>query len=109
MKKIIFAIAFVTMMTITANAQRDGFFSSYDNSYLYEDRLSEGLPTLPYGANVGGLSGDVTAEVPLGSGLLVLTAFGAVYAVAKRKKEIEKIIKIFIRTSLAASFFNNFL
>ena len=86
MKKIIFAISFVTMMVINANAQRDGFFSSYDNSYLYEDRLSEGLPTLPYGANVGGLSGDVTAQVPLGTGLLVLTALGAGYAVVKRKR-----------------------
>ena len=87
MKKILFAIAFVTMMAITANAQRDGFFSSYNNSYLCEDRLSEGLPTLPYGANVGGLSGDVTAQVPLGTGLLVLTALGTGYAVAKRKKK----------------------
>ena len=86
MKKIIFAISFVTMMVINANAQRDGFFSSYNNSYLYEDRLSEGLPTLPYGANVGGLSGDVTAQVPLGTGLLVLTALGAGYAVVKRKR-----------------------
>ena len=86
MKKIIFAISFVTMMVINANAQRDGFFSSYNNSYLYEDRLSECLPTLPYGANVGGLSGDVTAQVPLGTGLLVLTALGAGYAVVKRKR-----------------------
>ena len=86
MKKIIFAISFVTMMVINANAQRDGFFSSYTNSYLYEDRLSEGLPTLPYDANVGGLSGDVPAQVPLGTGLLVLTALGAGYAVARRKR-----------------------
>ena len=85
MKKILFAIAFVTMMTITANAQRDGFFSTYDN--MNDDRIGGGLPTIPYGSNVGGITGDVTAEVPLGSGLLVLTAFGAGYAVAKRKKK----------------------
>ena len=87
MKKIIFAISFVTMMVINANAQRDGFFSSYNNSYLYEDRLSEGLPTLPYGANVGGISGDQNAIAPLGSGLLILTAMGAGYALTRRKKK----------------------
>jgi hypothetical protein len=84
MKKILFAIAFVTMMTITASAQRDGFFSTYDN--LDEDRIFDGLPTIPYGTNVGGITGDVPAQVPLGTGLLVLTALGAGYTVAKRKR-----------------------
>ena len=57
MKKILFAIAFVTMMAANANAQIDGF------------------------------SGDINAPVPVGSGLLVLTALGAGYAVAKKKKK----------------------
>ena len=82
MKKILFAIAFVTMMAFGANAQRDGFFSGYDN--LNEDR-NGGLPQIPYDGTIGVLSGDIPAQVPLGTGLLVLTALGAGYAVAKRK------------------------
>ena len=86
MKKILIAIAFVTMMTINANAQRDGFFSSYDNSYIYEDRIDGGLPQIPYDATIGVLSGDIPAQVPLGTGLLILTTLGAGYAVARRKR-----------------------
>ena len=85
MKKILFAIAFVTMMTIGANAQRDGFFSGYDN--IDENRFSGGVPTIPYSATVGNITGDVPANAPLGSGLLILTALGAGYAVAKIKRE----------------------
>ena len=85
MKKILFAISFVTMMTIGANAQRDGFFSGYDN--IDENRIGGGVPTIPYGANVGGITGDVPANTPLGSGLLILGALGAGYAVARRKRE----------------------
>lgn len=87
MKKILFAIAFITMMIINANAQRDAFFSGYDYSNVYEPRLGGGLPTIPYGTHVGHLTGDVTAEVPLGTGLLIFTALGSGYALSKRKKK----------------------
>ena len=86
MKKILFAIAFVTMMTISASAQIDGFFDA-DYTFWDEYRIIGGLPQIPYEATIGVLSGDIPAPVPVGSGLLVLTALGAGYAVAKKKKK----------------------
>ena len=80
MKKIIFAIAIVMTMGLTASAQRgmDGFFTYDDMS----GGRNVDLPALP---NTGiGDPGDVTA--PLGSGLLILTALGAGYAMSRRKK-----------------------
>ncbi|MBO7459657.1 MAG: hypothetical protein J6T53_01945 [Bacteroidales bacterium] len=87
MKKILFAIAFVTMMTISASAQIDGFF---DADYTFWDEyriIGGGVPQIPYDATIGVLGGDIPAPVPVGSGLLVLTALGAGYAVAKKKKK----------------------
>ena len=87
MKKILFAIAFVIMMTISASAQIDGFFSA-DNMFWDEYRIiSGGLPQIPYDSEIGVLSGDIPAPVPVGSGLLILTALGAGYTVAKKKKK----------------------
>ena len=83
MKKILFAIAIVLTLGFTANAQgRDGFFSSFDNGY----------------DNRGGVEDDPAFsmpnhfqtndyDAPLGSGLLVLTALGAGYAVARKKRK----------------------
>ena len=89
MKKILFAVVLVLTIGLCANAQRggrDGFFTEWDdvsNGLDKFDDFGNGLrdPGLPGGH--GG--GDTPA--PLGSGLVVLTALGAVYAVAKRKKE----------------------
>lgn len=86
MKKILFAIAFVIMMAVSTNAQVDHFFSESSNSFWDENRSTDGLPQIPYDANIGALSGDIPAQVPVGSGLLVLAALGAGYAVAKKKK-----------------------
>ena len=82
MKKILLAIAFVTMMAFGANAQRDGFFSSYDNGY--GDRAGDinGLLILPN----SDLGSNDNVSAPLGSGLVILTALGAGYAVARRRK-----------------------
>lgn len=85
MKKILFAIAFVMMISIGANAQKnDGFFRNWDNGT--GDRtteISSITPLIP-----GGVPGefDTDQEAPLGSGLLILTALGAGYAVARKKK-----------------------
>ena len=83
MKKILFAIAIVLTMGLTANAQfRDGFFSDYDNGYGnrtgsesldIENPLGHGLTT--------------NQNTPLGSGLLVLTALGAGYAVVRKNRK----------------------
>ena len=86
MKKIIFTIAIVFMMVLGASAQTDGFFRDGGGANDYS-RTSSGsdpaLPRLP-GYGVGATNEDQTA--PLGSGLLVLTALGAGYAV-KRCRE----------------------
>lgn len=103
MKKILFAMAFVTMLTINASAQSNGLFGGFDNNLedrnssrqplisvgqsVYDKNEIGGGPTIPYGANVGGIIGDVPADVPVGSGLLILTAFGTGYAIVRRKKE----------------------
>ena len=86
MKKILLAIALVLMVGLGASAQRggrDGFFNDWQdvsNGLDRDDPIY--LPGLP-GSH--GLDGDITA--PLGSGLVVLTALGAGYVVARRKKE----------------------
>ena len=80
MKKILFAIAFV-MMVVIANAQTDGFFKSGDTD-SYTNRTEGTTPIVPTGP-VGTLQ-DTNA--PLGSGLIILTAMGAGYAIARRKK-----------------------
>lgn len=89
MKKILFAIAIVLTISLSANAQRkDGFFS---NSYDNIDRVNAnptsaglGLPN-NYGLVTGGSYGE-DQDAPLGTGLLILTALGAGYAVARKKK-----------------------
>ena len=85
MKKIIFALTLVLTIGLCANAQRNGrdsFFNDWDDVSNGLDRTGIGLPTLP---TTHGYEDDFNA--PLGSGLLVLTALGAGYAVTRRKKE----------------------
>ena len=84
MKKIILALAIVLAVGLTANAQRggrDSFFNDWDDVSNGLDRTSS-LPALP---TAHGDTDDVSA--PLGSGLVILTALGAGYAVARRKRE----------------------
>ena len=87
MKKIILTLAVVLMLGFGAVAQ-DGFFRSDNGGYV--DRSGEGsgisdvTPNLVGGA-VGGSDSNEPAA-PLGSGLLVLTALGAGYALTKKSK-----------------------
>ena len=87
MKKILFTIAIVLTMVLGASAQSDGFFKNYRDD-VYGDRGGSGsdplMPALP-GGGVGAYNTDQGA--PLGSGLLVLTALGAGYAVARRRQK----------------------
>ncbi len=84
MKKILFAIAIVLTIGITATAQNtDGFFTNW-NAGDYDNRTNNPLlPATPTG-EYGGLSGDV--EAPIGSGLLILTALGIGYAVSRKQE-----------------------
>ena len=82
MKKILLAIALVLTMGFGAKAQlglTDAFFNDWAQSDMMRDLTLINLPT------DHGMTGDVSA--PLGGGLLVLTALGAGYAVARRKRE----------------------
>lgn len=89
MKKILFAIAIVLTISLSANAQRkDGFFNnSYDNVNRGDADPTDAGLGLPnnYGLVTGGLYGE-DQDAPLGTGLLILTALGAGYAVARKKK-----------------------
>lgn len=85
MKKILFAIALVMTMVLNASAQRDGFFSGWDNANYNGDRELPGIG-LPNGVD---MSSDPTNEdpsAPLGTGLLIMTALGGAYLLNKREK-----------------------
>ena len=82
MKKTLFTIAVLMTMAFGANAQSDAFFkwNNADNE-TYRDidnGISFALPT------AHGYEYD--SEAPLGTGLLILTALGAGYAIKRRKK-----------------------
>ena len=85
MKKILFAIAIVLMFGLTANAQnkQDAFFTDWSSSNDDTWRTTLAI-TFPSGP-IGSINNDPGA--PLGSGLLVLTALGAGYAVARKRKK----------------------
>ena len=78
MKKILLAITLTITLGLTANAQRDGFLGNYSNDEIYRN-VDENL-VLP---NTHGSVNDYDA--PLGSGLLILTALGAGYALKKKR------------------------
>ena len=81
MKKIFLAIVLVLTLGFGANAQiglTDAFFNDWAQSDLMRDITLISLP------NEHGLTEDVTGA-PLGSGLFILGALGAAYAL--RKKE----------------------
>ena len=70
-------------MCFSANAQHsngDGFFNNWENDYRnnYENDFSLTFPSSH------GMENDSAA--PLGSGLLILTALGGCYLVARKKR-----------------------
>ena len=84
MKNILLAIAFVFMMALGASAQggrTDGFFGYSDDS---NDRTSD-YNNIDFPASH--FSGHDQEGAPLGSGLLILTALGAGYAVTRKRKK----------------------
>ena len=86
MKKILFAIAFVTMMAFGANAQNDNFVFDHEDDWNLRDDPFSGI-ALPSGIGMDSGSTTGNPSAPLGSGLLVLTALGAGYAVAQRRRK----------------------
>lgn len=82
MKKLIITIIFALFLGMTMSAQSDGFFaySDVDNYRGGSDEWGA-LPTLPASH---GFNYDVSAEVPLGSGLLLLGGLALAYGLRKR-------------------------
>lgn len=81
MKKLLLATALFITLGFGAKAQiglTDAFFNDWAQSDLMRDVTLISLP------NEHGLDTDINA--PLGSGLLILTALGAGYAVKHRRK-----------------------
>ncbi len=88
MKKILLATAFILVLGLGANAQdskSDSFFGNWDNSSTRGSDPFDVSISVPSGQAPGGYDNNVDA--PLGSGLLILTALGAGYAVVSRKRE----------------------
>lgn len=83
MKKIIFAIAIVLTLGLTANAQKNDSFihNDWDESNRDWDSGTLGIVMPALGIGTYGNS-----QAPLGTGILVLTALGAGYAVARKKR-----------------------
>lgn len=79
MKKILLVLSLVITIGFGASAQSDGWFKASGEDSYNERNASFGLPT------EHGLTTD--APAPLGEGLLILTAMGAGYAIARRKRK----------------------
>lgn len=86
MKKIFLILALVVAMSFDMSAQRsDGFFKS--NGDDWGNRMSDpnDIGVIMPGGLLGSTENDPAA--PIGSGLLILTALGGGYLVAKKKKK----------------------
>lgn len=81
MKKVILSTVLVLTLGICANAQKDSFFTDWDDVSNGLDRPGIEMPALP---GTHGDSSNVSA--PLGSGLLILTAIGAGYTLSRKKR-----------------------
>ena len=82
MKKVLLTVALVIAMGLGANAQQsDNFFKNWDD--VDNGLVTRETTTMPNLVGEHGNPGDVGA--PLGSGLLILTALGAGYALKNRR------------------------
>lgn len=82
MKKILFTITLLLVLSVGAMAQNnDAFFNDWENSSRISDPAIVGL-MMP-NTNIGDIS---NSPAPLGGGLLVLTALGGAYAVSRKRK-----------------------
>ena len=99
MKKILLTIALTIILGFGANAQYLGMSDSFFNDWDQSDRLDIGGFSFVLPASHG--FGEDTPSAPLGSGLLILTALGAGYAVARKRKT-----KFFCAALLSLLFFS---
>lgn len=78
MKKVLFTITLMLMIGLRASAQYDNFFKWEDDEYRVYNEVEFVLPN-SHGSTINN-------EAPLDCGLLVLTALGGAYVLAKRRK-----------------------
>ena len=83
MKKQLLTIAIVLGLGLTTSFAQGGLFqrgnTPENNNEMNRGFIAPGMP------NSHGLEGN--QDAPLGSGIALLTAFGAAYLVGKRRKE----------------------
>ena len=84
MKKIILSVLFAIMMSFCANAQMDNIITDWEESNRATFDVTPLLPVAVIGINNDPLAYD---PAPLGDGLLILTALGAGYVVARKKRK----------------------
>ena len=82
LKAFVLSLMMVAMLPMTSFAQNDNFVTDFNNGVRDVDPITiwtanNGFQNDPFGA-------------PLGSGLLILTAVGAGYAISRRKRNIKK-------------------
>ena len=87
MKKILFTIAIVLTIGLTANAQGNDSFVDWSDDWNSGRTWDDDVINLIVPVSILGSQNDDPGSAPLGSGLLVLTALGAGYAVARRRKK----------------------
>ena len=80
MRKVLVFI--ILLASLSLSAQDDNFFNRWDEIGNGLDKASVEMPAMPGGH---GEHGDI--NMPLGSGLIILTALGAGYAIKKSKRQ----------------------
>lgn len=84
MKKLLLSLALVMALGLGANAQRDSYFNDWDDVGNGLDKIEFDYGGLRDPGLPGGHGGGDT-PAPLGTGLVILTALGAGYAMLKKR------------------------
>ena len=82
MKNILYTVAIVFALSFVTNAQNDWFVSNWDNIDDSFDRTEIDVPLFPVGHGL-----TENTNLPLGSGLFILGALGAGYAIVRRRRK----------------------
>ena len=87
MKKILLLTAIIMVLGLGASAQRgnDGFFNNFTYDNYNRGIVEDGDLVAPDHGFTGYAQGNGD-PAPLGTGLLIMTALGAGYAVVRKKK-----------------------
>ena len=87
MKKILLLTAIIMVLGLGASAQRgnDGFFSNFTDGNNNRGIIDDEDLAAPVHGFTGYAQGNGD-PAPLGTGLLIMTALGAGYAVVRKKK-----------------------